>query len=68
MTAPGHPTALEDLLDNVKVVFLSPNMTALLQPMDLGVLATFKAYYSYRTFAQVIRATDGDNDVTLKEF
>jgi hypothetical protein len=30
---------------------LPPNMMPLLQPMDLGVIATFKAYYLWKMFA-----------------
>lgn len=43
-----------DLQPNVKVVFLHPNTTSFIQPMDQGVIATFKA----RTFAQALAATE----------
>ena len=36
--APGHPAQLKDFYPNVKAVYLPPNTTAFLQPMDLGVL------------------------------
>jgi hypothetical protein len=39
----GHPRALIDLSKNIKVVFLPPNTSPLLQPMDQGVTATFKS-------------------------
>lgn len=65
--APGHPNTLADLHPNVKVVFLPPNTTSLLQPMDQGVIASFKAYYLRRTFSQAIRATQKDQ-MTLREF
>lgn len=45
--APSHP--LESLLERengkFRVVFLPPNVTSLLQPMDQGVIASFKKYY-----------------------
>ena len=66
--APGHPTALGDLCDNVKVIFLPPNTTSLIQPMDQGVIATFKAYYLRKTFAQAIEKTTGENVMTLTQF
>ncbi|XP_019391383.1 PREDICTED: centrosomal protein of 89 kDa isoform X4 [Crocodylus porosus] len=66
--APGHPTTLDDLSDNVKVVFLPRNSTSIIQPMDQGVIAVFKAYYIRNTFAQAVRATGGEGAQTLKEF
>jgi len=65
--APGHPANLNDFHPNVKVVYLPPNTTALLQPMDQGVIASFKAYYLRRTIAMALGATE-KKDVTLKEF
>jgi hypothetical protein len=56
--APGHPAHLDDFHTNVKVVFLPPNMTLILQPMDQSVIANFKAYYLQRTFAQAVEAID----------
>uniref|UniRef100_K7F5Z8 HTH CENPB-type domain-containing protein n=1 Tax=Pelodiscus sinensis TaxID=13735 RepID=K7F5Z8_PELSI len=47
--APGHPNTLDDMHPNVKVVFLPPNTTSLIQPMDQGVIASFKAYYDEMT-------------------
>nr|XP_008511180.1 PREDICTED: tigger transposable element-derived protein 1-like [Equus przewalskii] len=39
-------------------MFLPPNTTSLIQPMNQGVIASFKAYYLRRTFAQAIAATE----------
>lgn len=66
--APGHPTGLGNLNENVKITFLPPNTTSLIQPMDQGVIATFKSYYLRRTFSRAIKATTGDNAPTLTEF
>ncbi|KAM4694159.1 tigger transposable element-derived protein 1-like isoform 1-T2 [Discoglossus pictus] len=65
--APGHPTSLDDLHPNVKVVFLPPSTLSLLQPMNQGVISTFKAYYLRRTFMQAVRATE-DDVMNLSEF
>ncbi|XP_045117649.1 tigger transposable element-derived protein 1-like [Portunus trituberculatus] len=40
--APGHPPYLDDFHPNVKVVYLPPNTTSIIQPMDQGVIATLK--------------------------
>lgn len=66
--APGHPQSLNNIDPNVKVVFLPPNTTSLLQPMDQTVISTFKSYYHRMTYRQCIRATDGEDAPTLKEF
>uniref|UniRef100_A0A8C4RA68 HTH CENPB-type domain-containing protein n=1 Tax=Eptatretus burgeri TaxID=7764 RepID=A0A8C4RA68_EPTBU len=66
--APGHPAFLDDFHPDIKVLYLPPNTTTLLQPMDQGVIASFKAYYLRRTFSQATKATEGENAQTLKEF
>ncbi|XP_042215701.1 tigger transposable element-derived protein 1-like isoform X3 [Homarus americanus] len=63
----GHPPFIGDLHPNIKVVFLPPNTTSLIQPMDQGAIAAFKSYYLRRTFAMAISATE-DDEKTLKEF
>ncbi|XP_072263547.1 tigger transposable element-derived protein 1-like [Pyxicephalus adspersus] len=65
--APGHPNTLVNMHPNVKVVFLPPNAASLLQPMDQGVIASFKAYYLWRTFSEAVYATQND-EMTLREF
>uniref|UniRef100_A0A8C0GDB3 DDE-1 domain-containing protein n=1 Tax=Chelonoidis abingdonii TaxID=106734 RepID=A0A8C0GDB3_CHEAB len=63
--APGHPAHLDDFHPNVKVVFLPPNTTSILQPMDQGAIANFKAYYLRRIFAEAVKATDRESGKTL---
>ncbi|XP_029980169.1 tigger transposable element-derived protein 1-like [Sphaeramia orbicularis] len=66
--APGHPPTLGDFHPNVKVVYLPPNMTSLLQPMDQGVITSFKAYYLRRTMAQELDRTENQENFNLKDF
>ena len=65
--APGHPQHLDDLNPDVKVVYLPKNTTAILQPMDQGAIATFKALYLRTTFSKAVAATES-HEVTLRDF
>ena len=64
--APGHPQHIDDLLQDVKVLYLPKNTTAILQPMDQGCIATFKVHY-LRTFSKAIAETES-GEVTLRDF
>jgi hypothetical protein len=57
-----------DSYDNVNVVFLPPKTAPLLQPMNQGATATFKAYYFRRSLAKLIEKTNGGGKQCLKEF
>jgi hypothetical protein len=67
--APSHSQNLAALKTciPIEVVFLPPNTTAVIQPMDQGVIAAFKAYYIRCTFSQLIVAVD-NHQVSIKEF
>lgn len=68
--APGHPQNL-DTLDtglDVKVIYMPPNTTSILQPMDQGVIFTFKAYYLRITLKEMIKAIDTNSNQTVKDY
>jgi hypothetical protein len=64
--APGHPSSITDVDDNMSVMFLPPN-TSLIEPMDQGVIANFKSYYLHKTFSQLVNGTDGKDQISVKE-
>ena len=66
--APGHPPDLDESNPDVKVVYLPPNTTSILQPMDQGVIANFKKYYLRRTYKMALKAVDSGFNITLREW
>ena len=66
--APGHPPHLDDFHSHVKVLYLPPNTTSFLQPIDQGVIANFKKYYIRRTYRQALKAMENDTNTTLSDF
>ncbi|GFT27189.1 tigger transposable element-derived protein 1 [Nephila pilipes] len=69
--APAHPPGLEDnLLDEfkfIKIVYLPPNTTSTLQPMDQQVISNFKKLLTKHLFKRCFEVTKNTNP-TLREF
>ncbi|XP_017756502.1 PREDICTED: tigger transposable element-derived protein 1-like [Eufriesea mexicana] len=61
--APGHPH-LE--YRKAQIVFLPPNTTSLVQPLDQGIIATFKKYYVKLTFSYILKKIENDG-ISLTE-
>lgn len=53
---PAHPT-LENL-KSIKLVFLPPNCTSVLQPMDQGIIRSLKCYYRKFLLEKIIMIMD----------
>ena len=60
---PAHPEWLMDIHPNVQVVFLPPNTTSLLQPLDQEVIATVKARYHATVYRQLRHATESNDEL-----
>ena len=61
--APSHSTDLSH--PNVQIEFLPPNTTSLLQPLDQGIIAAFKAYYIRKSFEVILEKMESAN-ITVK--
>ncbi|KAM9457481.1 tigger transposable element-derived protein 1-like [Clarias gariepinus] len=69
--APAHPPGLEDdFLEEfkfIKIKFLTPNTTSLLQPMNQQIILNFKKLYIKALFQKCFEVTEKANH-TLREF
>ncbi|KAF2366173.1 DDE superfamily endonuclease domain [Trinorchestia longiramus] len=68
--APAHPPNLnEDLLefDFIRVQYLPPNTTSLLQPMNQRIISNFKKLYTKALFRKCFEVTN-DTTLTLEDF
>ncbi|XP_055629407.1 tigger transposable element-derived protein 1-like [Toxorhynchites rutilus septentrionalis] len=54
----------------IQVIFLPPNVTSFLQPMDQGIINAFKVIYKSNFLRRVLLETDSDRPVTevIKSF
>ncbi|KOC71274.1 Jerky protein homolog-like, partial [Habropoda laboriosa] len=60
---PAHPSTSELLeieRENVEILFLPPNVTSLIQPMDQSVIETFKRNYRKILLRRLLFADDND--------
>ena len=61
--APSHIFD-EKILSNVEVVFLEPNMTSRVQPLDAGIIRAWKAHYR-RLYIRRALERDGDGELDI---
>ena len=60
---PAHPTI--DNLKSIELIFLPPNTTSKLQPMDQGVIRSLKAYYKASSLQRLVVAIDKGKDLPV---
>ncbi|XP_066261299.1 tigger transposable element-derived protein 6-like [Euwallacea similis] len=63
---PAHPR-LENL-EYINLVFLPPNVTAVLQPMDQGVIHSLKSFYRKMFLVRLISAFESNEDLKFTLF
>jgi hypothetical protein len=66
--APGHPIDLTEKFPHIKVIFMPPNTTSILQPMDQGVIANFKLYYRKESMKRLSQFLSSDDDCHMVQF
>ena len=55
-----HATSLTDMYSNIKIVFLPKNTTSRLQPLDAGIIQSFKTKYRKKLMRYVIARINDD--------
>jgi hypothetical protein len=63
----GHELGVElvgglEGLDNTRIAWLPPNTTSHWQPLDQGIIATFKLYYGKQWIAYMLRQYESNKD------
>ena len=56
---PAHPKIISDLI-HIKLFYLPPNTTSVMQPMDAGVIHNFKSHYRRRLAQRRLFAYDSN--------
>ena len=57
-----HPHELKEKYSNIRIIFLPPNTTSHLQPLDLGIIQNFKVMYRKLLLCFVLSKIDQTND------
>ena len=65
--APDHPESLQFAHPNMEVVFVQVNMTSLPQPMDQGLIETFKSYYTSHTLERLLDQVESNPCLTISD-
>lgn len=66
----AHPSAESLKRENAEVIYLPPNCTSILQPLDCGVLRAFKCHYKNNFLQKMLDGINAEKDIlkVLKAF
>ena len=59
-----HPPDMKGKYDHIQIVFFPPNCTSRLQPLDLGIIQTFKLKFMKLMLTHVVSKIDDCNSAT----
>lgn len=58
---PAHKISIE--LKNIEIKFIPPNLTSVIQPMDQGVISTFKSYFNSKKLSDIIEKVEAGQEL-----
>ena len=59
-----YPASLQDEISNINIVVLPKNTTSKTQPLDSGIIASWKCSYNKRLLRHVWSKVDGSNSAS----
>ena len=61
----AYPKDSADNLSHIKLVFLPPNVTSVIQPCDMGIIRNLKANYRRKIVSRIVTCIDSSSTVTV---
>ena len=62
--APCHPASLKGMFPNVRIEFLPKHTTSCTQPLEAGIINTWKVHYRRKLLRYVLSQVDGKSTVS----
>lgn len=56
---------LKNAHPNIEVLFMPPNTTSLIQPLDQGIIKAFKAHYTRELYSKALKALKSNMETTM---
>ena len=63
----AHPEHLKQALTNIRLEFLPPNTTSIVQPCDMGIIRNVKGFYRSKLHIRIITELDTHPEKNLKD-